>query len=154
MKRHLQYSLSLVIFIFCFSSCQDCYYIENDLHGMWQVTSVEKLPEGDIVEAQGQLYYMFQRSMVQLGYKPLNSPQSMRRYIAHFDLIGEDSIGMGYFRMRTTGEGDFVNQEIKIPLDSLRKFGLYDDHTTFSKFQSNQKLILTSDSACIVLRRY
>ena len=152
--RQLLCAFNLFIIILSFSSCQDCYYIENDLHGIWQVTSVAKTSEGEILESQAQLYYMFQRSMVMLGYKPLNETKSMIRYIAHFDLIEPDSIGMGDFRARTTGEGNYVNQESKIPLDSLRKFGIFQDYTLFHMDKSKKELVLSSDSACIVLRRY
>lgn len=146
--------IHILFVLLCLSSCKDCYYVENDLHGIWQVMSIEKFPEGKVTEARGQLYYMFQRTMVQLGYKPLNSSKSMKHYISHIDFIGQESLGMGGFRARTTGEGDYVNKESKIPLDSLRRFGLYNDYTTFYMEQSKQNLILISDSARIVLRRY
>jgi hypothetical protein len=140
--------------VLCFASCEDCYYVENDLHGLWQVTSVERFSTGEITEAQGELYYSFQRTMVMLSDVDLDVPNKLKRYIAHFDLLASDSIGMGDFRKRTTGEGNFVNQEEEIPLDSLHKFGFYQDYTTFHMERSKQKLVLTSDSACIVLRKY
>lgn len=146
--------LGLLSLILCFVSCEDNYYIENDLHGLWQVTSVERFSTGEITEAQGQLYYSFQRTMVMLSDVDLDIPNKLKRYIAHFDLLASDSIGMGDFRIRTTGEGDFVHQETPIELELLHKFGLYRDYTTFHMEQSKQKLILTSDSACIVLRKY
>ena len=138
----------------CIISCGNHYYIENDLHGMWQVTSIENILTGEVSDGKGELYYMFQRSMVLLYYKQQYANGGNERYISHIDIVEDDSIGMGYFRVYTTGEGDFVNQEVKASLDSLRKFGLFNDYTTFRMNQSKQKLLLTSDSARIVLRRY
>lgn len=144
----------LLIPMLCFTSCRDCYYIENELHGMWQVTSVERFSTGEVTDAQGKLYYSFQRTMVMLSDVDFENANKLKRYIAHFDLMESDSIGMGDFRKRTTGEGDFVNQETKIPLEYLHKFGIYQDYTSFRMEQSRQKLILTSDSACVILRKY
>ena len=138
----------------CFASCEDCYYVENDLHGIWQVTSVERFSTGEVTEPQGQLYYSFQRTMVMLSDVDLEVPNKLKRYIAHFDLMDSDSIVMGDFRNRTTGEGGFVNQETKISLELLQKFGLYQDYTTFHMERTKQNMILTSDSAQIVLRKY
>jgi hypothetical protein len=121
---------------------------------MWQVASVENILTDEVFDAKGELYYMFQRSMVFLYYNPQNTNSVNERYISQISIVGEDSIGMGDFRVYTTGEGDFVNQEVKVSLDRLRKFGLFNDYTTFYMEQSKQKLILTSDSAQIVLRRY
>ena len=153
MRRTL-YILGILVLTLNAISCRDHYYIENDLHGVWQVTSVERLSTGEVTEPTGELYYMFQRSMVMLGHKLLEVPESMTRYIAHFDLVNEDSIGMGDFRNYTTGEGDFVNQESKIPLGSLHRFGLYQEYTMFSMQRSKQELILTSDRARVTLRKY
>ena len=153
MKR-LVYLLGILVFTMNVASCGDCYYIENDLHGMWQVTSIERLSTGEISEPQGRLYYSFQRTMVMLGYKHIGIPEIMTNVIGHFELIATDSIGMGNFRVSTTGEGDYVDKEHKIPVESLHKFGIYQDYTTFYMEQSKSKLIFTSDSARIVLRRY
>ena len=137
-----------------FTSCKENYYIENDLHGMWQVTSIEKLSTGEIFSPQGTLYYLFQRSMVSLCYSYLNMPERLDEFIAHFDLMGSDSIGMGDFRYGTSGEGDNVNKETKVSINSLNRFGIYQDYTIFHLQQSKKKMVLTSDSACIVFRRY
>ena len=153
MRRRI-YTLSLLVVVLCITSCGKHYYIENDLHGMWQVASVENILTDEVFDAKGELYYMFQRSMVFLYYNPQNTNSVNERYISQISIVGEDSIGMGDFRVYTTGEGDFVNQEVKVSLDRLRKFGLFNDYTTFYMEQSKQKLILTSDSAQIVLRRY
>ena len=153
MKRTL-YLLGILVLTLNLISCRDNYYIENDLHGVWQVTSVERLSTGEVTEPAGDLYYMFQRSMVMLRQRSLTVPEDMERYIAHFDFVGSDSLGMGDFREYTTGEGNYVNQESKIPLGSLHKFGLYQDYTMFHMLQSKQNLILTSDSARVALRKY
>ena len=153
MKR-LLYFLGVLVLTLNAISCKDHYYIENDLHGVWQVTSIEKLSTGEVTEPAGDLYYMFQRSMVMLGRRSLTVPESMVRYIAHFDFVGSDSLGMGDFRHYSTGEGNQIDKEEKVPLPSLRKFGLFQDYTTFYMEQSSHKLILTSDSARIELRKY
>lgn len=145
------YTFSSLFFVLFLTSCMDCYYIENDLHGIWQVVSVEKCATGEKTEAKGLLYYSFQRSMVMLSQKVANSS---RRYITHFDLVAPDSIAMGDFRIRTTGEGNYVNDETKVPIDSLLKFGFYQDYTKFHLERSTQKMVFTSDSARIVLRKY
>ena len=148
------YNISGILFIIlCMTSCQKYSYIENELHGMWQVTSVEEFSTGEITEAEGRLYYSFQRSMVMLGYKKPTIPvgQMMQHYIAHFDL-STDSIEMGDFRIYSpTG---VIEQETKVPLNDLYKFGLYQDYTTFHMQLSQRKLILTSNEARIILRKY
>lgn len=153
MKR-LSYLLGILALILNVTSCKDNYFIENDLHGVWQVTSVERLSTGEVTEPAGELYYMFQRSMVMLGHKHLGVPESMTRYIAHFDFVGSDSLGMGDFRNYSTGEGNYVSQESKIPLESLHRFGLYQEYTMFHMVQFKQNLILTSDSSRVALRKY
>ena len=152
MKRTL-YLLGILVLTLNIISCRDNYYIENDLHGVWQVTLIEKLSTGEVTEPAGDLYYMFQRSMVMLGQRS-TVPGSMKRYIAHFDFVGSDSLGMGDFRHYSTGEGNQIDKEEKVPLPSLRKFGLFQNYTTFYMKQSRHKLILTSDSARIELRKY
>lgn len=147
------YVLTLLMSLLCFSACRENYYIEHELHGMWQVTFVERLSTGKVSEPQGALYYMFQRGMVALCVKHQGSSGGMTRYIAHFDLL-KDSIGMGDFRYYTTGEGGFVNDEKKVPIDRLERFGIYQDYTVFHMKQSKQKLILTSDSSRVVFCRY
>lgn len=153
MKRN-QYLSAILVFLLGITSCKDNYYIENDLHGMWQVTSIEKLSTGDIFLPKGKLYYMFQRSMVLLGYKHLNVPESMTRYISQFDFVGYDSIRIDFFRYYSTGEGANVNNETEVALSELHKFGFYQNYTTFHKQELKQELILTSDSARIILRKY
>lgn len=154
MRKQIFYVLGLFALMLGSVSCEDCYYIENDLHGIWQVVSVERKSTGKVTEAKGKLYYMFQRSMVQLCKKPLNVPESMIRYIARFDLMEPDSVGMGDFRLYTTGEGNFVNDEEIIPIENLYEFGIFQDYTMFHMQQSKQNLILESDSVCVLLRKY
>lgn len=146
--------LGILITLLCTTSCKENYYIESDFHGMWQVTSIDSYSTGVTTYPQGALYYMFQRSMIALCTKHLDIPGSMTRSIAHFDIVASDSIGMGDFRKHTTGEGSYVNQEEKEPVRSLNKYGIYDDYTIFHVQMSKQQLILTSDSARVVLRKY
>lgn len=148
------YMLCILTAMLCITSCKNNYYIENDLHGIWQVTSIEKKMTNEIIEPQGTLYYLFQRSMVSLCYNYLDIPEKLTNYIAHFDLIGADSIGMGDFRFSTSGEGDKNEKEKEVPLDNLKKFGIYQDYTVFHMQQSRQKMIFTSDSVYVVLRKY
>ena len=150
----LRHTLTILLSTLCLASCRDNYYVENELHGVWQVTSIEDLTTEEVTEAQGELYYMFQRTMVALYYKLPNTTENMARYIAHFDLSESDSIGMGDFRYYTTGEGNLINRETKVPLGSLKKFGIYQEYTTFHLQQSKQRMTLTSDKARIELRKY
>lgn len=146
--------LGLLIALLCATSCKDNYYIENNLHGVWQVVSVDNYSTDVITYPQGTLYYMFQRSIVALCYKHLDIPERMERNIAHFDMVTSDSIGMGDFRAYTTGEGNLVNNEEKVSVSSLRKYGIFEDYTLFHMQLSKDKMMLTSDSACIILRKY
>lgn len=154
MNHQLYRVLIVFAIIFSFASCKDYYYIENALHGVWQVTSIERLSTGNVIKPGGRLYYMFQRSMIKLCENHLDIPEAITDYCAHFDLIAQDSIGMGHFRVSTTGEGDYVNHEEIIPLTKIQKFGFYQDYTVFHMQLSKNKLTLTSDSAQIILRRY
>lgn len=153
MKDRL-YVLCIFIAMLCFTSCKDNYYIENDLHGIWQVTSIERKMTNEIIEPHGTIYYLFQRSMVSLCYNYLDIPERFSNVIAHFELISPDSIGMGGFRVYTTGEGDNVNQEVEVSISSLNDWGIYQDYTIFHMQQYRQKMIFTSDSACIIMRKY
>ena len=154
MRKRILCVLSLLVIILCSISCRDSYYIETDLHGMWQVAEVENYSTGEVVKNSGELYYMFQRTLVCLYYKRQSAGKDEARYIAHFDLMKSDSIGMGGFRYYTTGEGDNVNKETLIPLNRLHKFGIFQDYTVFHMQRLEHKLVLTSDSARIVLREY
>lgn len=146
--------LGVIAILVSITSCRNNYYVENELHGIWQVISIEEKATNQIIEPQGTLYYQFQRTLVSLCYNYLDVPEKLTNVIAHFDRISPDSIGMGDFRVSTTGEGDNVNKEIKVSVSSLSKFGIYQDYTVFHLLQSKQKMILSSDSARIILRRY
>ena len=152
--KTLRIILNILSISLCVVSCEGNYYIENDLHGMWQVMSVERHSTDEVIKSHGDLYYMFQRSMVFLYYKPPQTHIDKARYIAHFDIVSPDSIGMGDFRYYTTGEGDFVNDEDKIPLNNLYKFGIFQNYTMFQMRHSRQELVLNSDSACVIMRKY
>lgn len=153
MKQQLHIILGILVTLLCTTSCKDNYYIENDLHGVWQVTLIENLSKNETTEVRGDLYYMFQRTMVMLCQNH-KTPESMSRVIAQFDFIEPDSIGMGNFRVYTTGEGNNINNETKVLVSSLNKFGIYQDYTTFHLQQSKQKMTLTSNCARIELRKY
>ena len=153
MIKKIRFCLFLIGML-CLTSCKDSYYIENDLHGIWQVISIDRFSTDEIIEPQGALYYLFQRTMVSLCYNDIAIPERVSNVIAHFDMIAPDSIGMGGFRVCTTGEGDYINLEVKVSVSSLNKFGIYQNYTKFHLQQSRQKLIFTSDSARVVLRKY
>lgn len=154
MKSLHIYVTGLLAFMSCLTSCRNNYYVENDLHGVWQVISIENLSTDEIIEPQGTLYYLFQRTMVSLCYNYLDVPEKMTNVIAHFDVIALDSIGMGGFRVYTTGEGENINLEVNVSVGSLNKFGIYQDYTKFHVHQSRRTLTLTSDSARIMLCKY
>lgn len=131
------------------TSCQEYSYIENELHGFWQVTQVENTLTGESSETKGDLYYSFQRSMVMLNYKSPTKPSGMMmtQYLTTFDL-STDSITMGDFRIN-------MEYDKKVAIEALYKFGIYDEYTTFAwDIEKNQTLILTSDKARITLRKY
>ena len=140
MKKHF-------ILLFAFittlcSACQEYSYKETELHGIWQVQSVENKMTGEFVEVEGERYYIFQRHMAQVGYLPPNtsSDGSMTRYSCEFDLTN-DSISMGKFH--------------SAPSTFLQQFGIYDEHTTFAiDHEKRNRLIFTSDKACVTMRRY
>lgn len=154
MRRPLYIILGALVSVLCLTSCKENYYIENDLHGVWQITSVERLSTGDINPTKGELFFMFQRTMAALCENYINTPEGISRVIAQFDPIEPDSIRMGNFRVYSTGEGNNINLETKVSISSLNKFGIYQDNTTFHLQQSKQKMTLTSDSARIELRKY
>ena len=138
MKPHI---LPTILALLC-CACQEYSYKETELHGMWQVISVEDKATGELVEAEGDRYYIFQRHMAQVGYLAPNtgSTGGMRKYACEFS-IDNDSIYMGPFHAA--------------PSTFLQQFGIYDTHTTFAiDKEKRNKLIFTSDKACISMRRY
>ena len=141
--------LTTFIVLLCHTSCQKYSYIENELHGLWQITSVEDKTTGEITKAQGELYYSFQRNMVIVGYNSPNKPtgQMLTQYISDF-LLEADSIQINNFRI-------YLEYEKKAPLQALKKFGIHDEHTTFHVDQSKKGFMtLESDKAQISLRKY
>lgn len=143
-NRLLTYLFALML-----ASCES-YLINGDLDGFWQVQTIERLETGEIVQCNNEVYYAFQRHLVQLTqYSSTHvMGQMATRYHASFNWEG-DSISMGDFR-----EYDLNGSKKKAPLSVLRKFGLYQEYTTFHIDLSKESLILTSDSARICLRKY
>lgn len=138
MKPHI---LPTILALLCFG-CQKYSYKETELHGMWQVISVEDKTTGELVETDGERYYIFQRHMAQVGYLAPNtgSSGSMRKYACEFS-IENDSIYMGKFHTA--------------PSTFLLQFGIYDEYTTFAiDKEKRNKLIFTSDKASISMRKY
>lgn len=141
----------LIVFtaLTCYTSCQKYSYIENELHGLWQVTSVEDKTTGEITEAQGELYYSFQRNMVIVGYNSPNKPTGlmMTQYISEFNLEGD--------RIEINDFLDYPKCEYKAPLQALKMFGIHDEHTTFIIDHSKKSILtLESDLAHVTLRKY
>ena len=146
--KHI-HSIFFTLIILLHTSCQECSYIENDLHGFWQMTSIEELPSGELMHAQGDLYYSFQRNIVIVGRKAENKPLGVmmgEQYISDFTLT-DDSINISDFRI-------YMDYQEKAPLNQLKKFGIHDENTTFHITQNKQSLIFTSDKARVTLRKY
>lgn len=136
------------IVVFAISSC-DSYLINGDLDGFWQVQTIEHLSSGNKTEGNNNFFYAFQRHIVQLTKHSSYGMEGMEaQYHAGFEWE-QDSITMGDFRIY-----DLFGCKTKAPMSELKKFGLYEEYTAFHIELSKQKLILTSDSACIVLRKY
>lgn len=146
--KKIQTLIALIILL-CHTSCRKYSYIENELHGLWQVTSVEDKTTGEVTEAQGELYYSFQRNMVIVGYNSPNKPTGlmMTQYISDF-LLEDDSIQINNFRI-------YQEYEKRAPSEALRKFGIHDEYTTFHIERSKKGLMtLDSDKARVELFRY
>ena len=148
MKRQI-YKLLALLIIILISSCES-YQIHGDLDGFWQVTSIENKQTGEITECKGDIYYSFQRDLVLVSYVSPNIPtgQTKKNYIAYFT-HENDVITMTDFRI-------YIDKEAtQVPLPKLEKFGLYD---TFNRFLveklNNNSLILNSDKARIVMKKY
>lgn len=147
MKKH--FILFFVFITILCSACQEYSYKETELHGIWQVQSVENMTTGEFVEVEGERYFIFQRHMVCVGYVTPNMPSDgvMTKYLSEFTL-SDNTINMGAFRY-TWDNGK------KVSLQELQKFGIYDELTTFSiEHEKRNLLIFTSDKACITMRRY
>lgn len=150
MIQHRDYILTAsFVLTLLFTSCES-YLINGDLDGFWQVQTIERLGTEDTIQCNNEVFYAFQRHIVQLTqHTPTHvMGQMSTRYHASFNWQ-DDSISMGDFR-----EYDLKGSKNKAPLSELKKFGLYQEHTTFHIDLSKKSLILTSDSARISLRKY
>ena len=149
MNRHIRIILALIIAT-SLTAC-DNYLINGHLDGMWQLQTIERSPD-NIIRNEGDLFYSFQRHTVLIG--DYNNPNELpgqlkdEQYVSLFTYEG-DSITMGAFHLYYKREDQ--------PYDTtrLRRFGLYDTHTTFHIEElTAQRLILRSDSALLTLRKY
>lgn len=141
--------LALTLVLLCHTSCQEYSYIENELHGLWQVTSVENKMDNETTEAQGDLYYSFQRNMVIVGYNSPSKPTGsmMTQYISDF-YLDNDTIEIGNFRV-------FEEYDKKVPVQALKRFGIHEEHTTFAiKRPKKNVMTFESDKAYVTMRRY
>lgn len=132
-----------------YTACQKYSYIEHDLHGLWQVTTVEDKMTGEITEAEGDLFYSFQRNMVIVSYNVPSKPtgQMMTQYISDF-ILQDDSIQINNFRI-------YLEYDKKAPLEMLQKFGIHAEHTTFVVDKAKKGIMtLESDKARVELQRY
>lgn len=143
------YKTWLIIAVALMSSCES-YLVNGELDGFWQVQSIENKLTDETTDCEGDIYYSFQRDLVLLTYKSPHRPigQIKEHYIAYF-AHQEDSISMTDFRIYLDKEAT------QAPLHSLEKFGLYDLFTTFHIEQlTKEALTLSSDKACITMRKY
>lgn len=139
----------LIIITLLHTSCQEYSYIENDLHGLWQVTTVEDKATTEVTEAQGDLYYSFQRNMVVVSYNSPTKPtgQMMTQYTSDFLLEG-DSIHINDFRL-------YQEYDKRAPLQDLKRFGIHEEQTTFHIERPDRKsMFLESEQARVTLRKY
>ncbi|MBR5148292.1 MAG: lipocalin-like domain-containing protein [Bacteroidaceae bacterium] len=150
MKRYLTGILT-ILGIAAFTSC-DSYLINGPLDGMWQLQTIERTAPDTLITNEGDLFYSFQRHTVLIG--DYNNPNELvgqlknEQYVSLFTYEG-DSITMGEFHLYYKREDQ--------PYDTtrLRRFGLYDTHTTFHIEElTAQRLVLRSDSALLTLRKY
>ena len=139
------------ILIVSLSACES-YLINGILDGMWQLQSIERNNPDTIFQNQGDLFYSFQRHTVVIG--DYNNPHELighlknEQYVSLFEYNG-DSISMGDFRYY------YGREDIVVPLDSLKRFGLYDKYTSFHIEElTTKRLVLRSDSALITMRKY
>ena len=132
-----------------YTSCQKYSYIETELHGLWQVISVEDKTTNETTEAQGELYYSFQRNMVIVGYNSPNKPTGtmMTQYISDF-YLNNDTIQISNFRV-------FEEYDKKAPLQALKRFGIHDEQTVFAIEHPRKDIMaLKSAKARVTMRRY
>lgn len=142
-------TLLIVIITLLHTSCQEYSYVENELHGLWQITTVEDKTTAEVSNPKGDLYYSFQRNMVVVSYNSPTKPtgQMMTQYNSDFLLEG-DSIHINDFRL-------YQEYGKKAPLQALKKFGIHGEHTTFHIERPNRKsMILDSEQARVTLLKY
>lgn len=150
MRQYIHTTILIVILLIGNVSCQESSYIENEVHGLWQVNTIEELTTNNTTQAKGNFYFSFQRNMVILGHRTESKPLGLaltEQYISEFNLIG-DSIRMGDFRI-------YMEYENKVALQHLYKFGIYDEYTTFHiEKPTKNSLILSSRKARITMKKY
>lgn len=142
-------STLLIIITLLHTSCQEYSYIENDLHGLWQVTTVEDKATAEVTEVHGDLYYSFQRNMVVVSYNSPTKPtgQMMTQYTSDFLLEG-DSIHINDFRL-------YQEYDKRAPLQALKKFGIHGERTSFHIERPDRKsMSLDSEQARVTLLKY
>lgn len=136
------------LFIILLTSCE--YYYTDDLfNGFWQVTNIEHRSSGNTFHPDGETYYAFQRHIIQLSHigDDKVAGDEPTCYLSYFTHKG-DSLHAGPFRV-------YHEEDIIVPLTELKKFGIYNQETKFRIEETkNNRLILTSDSATITLRKY
>ena len=147
MTQRFRYTCAALLAM-TFASCE-YYYTDELFKGFWQVSSIEYRSTGEKTFPEGEAYYAFQRHMIQLshigpdkveGYEPAC-------YLSYFIHEG-DSLHTGPFRV-------YHEEDIIVPLSDLKKFGIYAQETAFKiEDTKSNRLILTSDSATITLRKY
>ena len=138
-------SLSLALLL---SSCE-YYYTDGLFSGLWQVVSIEDRDNGAKEFPEGSAYYAFQRHMIQLSYFSEDKVVGDEPvyYVSYFTRE-DDSLHVEPFRVN--------REEHKLaPLEELRRFGIYDGHTSFLIDEQGDKcMTLTSEEAVVTLRRH
>ena len=150
MQRNIHTIVLIAVLLLANIACQKNSYVENEIHGFWQVHTIEELTTNNITQAKGNLYFSFQRNTVILGHRTESKPLGLaltEQYISEFDLTN-DSIRMGDFRI-------YMEYENKATLQDLYKFGIYDEYTTFYiESPTKNSIILSSKKARITMRKY
>lgn len=130
------------------TSCE-YYYTDELFNGFWQVTNIEHRSSGNMFNPDGEAYYAFQRHMIQLSHIDADkiAGDEPTCYLSYFTHEG-DSLHTGIFRV-------YHEEDLIAPLTELKKFGIYNQETSFMIEETkNNRIILTSDSATITLRKY
>ena len=150
MQRNIHTIVLIAVLLLANIACQKNSYVENEIHGFWQVNTIEELTTNNITQAKGNLYFSFQRNTVILGHRTESKPLGLaltEQYISEFDLTN-GSIRMGDFRI-------YMEYENKATLQDLYKFGIYDEYTTFYiERPTKNSIILSSKKARITMRKY